>query len=84
MAKIHRNQERDRKVQQQLADMGWHSITVWECELKPKRREATLRLLERTLNRLWMDDHGVKTLYEPWEEERQMAAESAAELLNDK
>ena len=30
--KIRRNQERDREVQKRLAEMGWHAITMWECE----------------------------------------------------
>ena len=42
VAKIRRNQERDVEVQRRLASMGWHSITIWECELKPKVREKTL------------------------------------------
>ena len=32
--KISRNKERDREEQKKLARMGWHCITVWECELK--------------------------------------------------
>ena len=32
--KIRRNQERDREVCRKLALMGWHCITIWECELK--------------------------------------------------
>lgn len=32
--KIERNRERDKKEQCQLAAMGWHCITVWECQLK--------------------------------------------------
>lgn len=59
VAKIRRNQERDREEQQQLARMGWHCITVWECELTPKRREQTLTALAFTLNRIWLDDHGI-------------------------
>ncbi len=43
VAKIQRNQERDLKVQHELASMGWHSITIWECELKTKVREKTPR-----------------------------------------
>ena len=31
--KITRNIERDRETQQKLAQMRWHCITVWECEL---------------------------------------------------
>ena len=44
MAKIKRNQERDVEVQRRLASMGWHSITIWECELKPKVEEKLVEL----------------------------------------
>lgn len=57
--KIRRNQERDKEEQQRLAMMGWHCITVWECELKPQKREETLRALAFTLNRIWLEDHAV-------------------------
>ena len=54
--KILRNKERDREEQKQLAAMGWHCITVWECELKPKVREQTLESLAFTLNHIWLQD----------------------------
>ena len=54
--KIRRNKERDREEQKQLAAMGWHCITVWECELKPKVREKTLESLAFTLNHIWLED----------------------------
>ena len=41
--------ERDSEIQRQLASMGWHCITIWECQLKPKVREATLESLSYTL-----------------------------------
>lgn len=69
VAKIRRNKERDRKEQQRLAEMGWHCITVWECELKSKVREQTLRSLAYTLNKIWLDDHSVKKAYTQLEEE---------------
>ncbi len=56
-SKVIKNKERDRKVQKELAKMGWHCITVWECELKPSKREATLESLAFTLNRIWLQDH---------------------------
>ncbi len=56
-AKIRRNQERDREERQRLARMGWHCITVWECELKPKVREKTLQSLDYTLNHIYLSDH---------------------------
>lgn len=55
-AKIERNRERDRQTQLQLASMGWHCVTVWECELKPSRREDTLRRLAFTLNEIFLSD----------------------------
>ena len=60
VAKIRRNQQRDLEEQRLLAEMGWHCITVWECELKPKIREQTLKSLAFTLNKIWLDDHSVK------------------------
>ena len=72
--KIRRNQERDRVVQQKLASMGWHSITIWECELKPAVREKTLDSLAYTLNRIFLQDHSMKQ-YEIPEEKHMVAAE---------
>ena len=74
VAKIHRNQERDVEVQHQLASMGWHSITIWECELKPKSRDKTLESLVFTLNRIFLQDHSFRRYIVP-EEEPMMAAE---------
>lgn len=74
--KIERNRQRDREEQRRLAEMGWHVIVVWECELKPSRREETLRSLAFTLNHIFLMDHSVK--YKPVEEESNlgMAAET--------
>ena len=77
VAKIRRNQERDTRVQRELASMGWHSITIWECELKPKVREKTLESLGFTLNRIFLQDRTVKH-YEIPEEESMMAAEDVS------
>ena len=73
-AKIERNQIRDKEEQHKLAGMGWHCITIWECQLKPKVREQTLQSLEYTLNRIYLEDRKVKR-YELPEEEIVMAAE---------
>ena len=80
--KIHRNQERDLKDLRQLAQMGWHCITVWECVLTPKKQEDTLRSLAFTLNHIWLQDHGAKTLYSLPEEEAE-SWKAAEERLND-
>ena len=58
-AKIKRNQERDIETQKRLAEMGWHCITIWECELKPSKREQTLKSLAFTLNKIWLEEHVV-------------------------
>ena len=78
--KIRRNKERDKEEQRKLAAMGWHTITIWECELKPKVREQTLESLAFTLNHIWMKDHQVVVKpYPRFEEEEGMmkAAEEA-------
>ena len=61
VAKIRRNKERDREDQRKLAAMGWHTITVWECELKPSKREETLDAIAFTLNHIWLQDHSILT-----------------------
>ena len=57
------------KEQRKLAEMGWHCITVWECELTPKRCEETLESIAFTLNHIWLQDHSVKGDFYPKEEE---------------
>ena len=59
-AKIQRNKERDIETQKELSKMGWHCITVWECELKPTVREKTLDSLAFTLNHIYLKDHSLK------------------------
>ena len=46
--KFERNIERDRKERQQLEDMGWHVIVVWECEIsnRQKREKRLSALIE--------------------------------------
>ena len=81
VAKIHRNKERDKEEQKKLASMGWHCITVWECELKPAKREETLDSIAFTLNHIWLQDHGAKAIIYPNEETDPpipMAAEDSA------
>ena len=79
VAKIRRNQERDKEEQRRLAEMGWHCITVWECELKPQKREATLDSIAFTLNHIWLQDHQVEVVSQPQEMDSQMSP--AAEPL---
>ena len=55
--KILRNRERDKADQKALAAMGWHCITIWECQLRPALRQQTLISLEYTLNHIFLKDH---------------------------
>ena len=75
VTKILRNKERDKEEQQKLASMGWHCITVWECELKPKHKEQTLDSIAFTLNHIYLQDRQIPKPYESIEPEFQMAAE---------
>ena len=36
--------------------MGWHTIVIWECQLKPKTREATLAELEHLLHKTYIEN----------------------------
>ena len=55
--KITHNKQRDVEVQHQLARMGWHVMTVWECQLDTKeKRERTLMAIEYTLNHIYLMD----------------------------
>ena len=75
--KVKRNKERDLEVQHQLAKMGWHCITIWECDLKADKREATLESLVYTLNKIFLQDHSNRK-YEILEnEEMQMVADNS-------
>lgn len=73
-AKIARNRERDERVQRELAKMGWHCITVWECELKPGVRERTLEALAYTLNQIFLKDRTIEYVV-PETDEMGFAAE---------
>ena len=79
VAKIRRNKERDKEEQKALAAMGWHCITVWECELKPLIREETLDSIAFTLNHIWLQDHQARVVSYPKQEEDGMRMPMAAE-----
>lgn len=55
-AKIQRNHERDEERRQELKRMGWHTIVIWECQLKPKVRLQTLAELEHLLYKTYLDN----------------------------
>jgi DNA mismatch endonuclease (patch repair protein) len=43
--KISGNIKRDEVVKKQLKKQGWKILVLWECQLKPKKRERTLEKL---------------------------------------
>lgn len=81
--KVDMNRERDMEKRIQLRLLGWHTIIIWECQLKPKVRETTLKGLELTLNTILLENYGKpkeKTYDTPaCEESPRLAAE---EIVN--
>ena len=59
--------------------MGWHCIIVWECELKPLKREETLDSIAFTLNHIWLQDHHAKVVQYSSMDEEDMQMPMAAE-----
>ena len=82
VAKIRRNQERDQENYRVLQENGWNVIVIWECQLRPKRLENTMREVEMLLNENMLSLYRHKPLpYRTDEEDGQlpMAAECAAD-----
>ena len=50
--KVTRNRARDAAVATALQHMGFNVITIWECQLKPAARRATLESLLVTLSHI--------------------------------
>ncbi len=50
--KLNRNHERDLTVRDQLTALGWKTIIVWECQLKPAVREQTFKEIESLLHKI--------------------------------
>ena len=79
--KILRNKERDQENRLALKAQGWHTIEIWECQLKPKEREQTLQGLLRTLNFIALENRGAKMGYDfPEDEGLSMAAEPRSKV----
>lgn len=47
--KIESNVLRDQKKTELLRCNGWHVIVVWECQLKTKNRQETLKILAKEI-----------------------------------
>lgn len=72
--KIERNKQRDIREQKSLAQMGWHCIIIWECELKTQNRSKTLESLAFTLNKIYLQDHTRQYIINE-QNDREMVAE---------
>lgn len=81
--KIERNKERDKEELCRLSAMGWHRITIWECQLKPKVRQQTLESLAYTLNHIFLEDRKPRTYAMPDTDNAFTAAE-AEEVYGEK
>ena len=66
-----------------MHEAGWHCIIVWECELKPLKREETLDSIAFTLNHIWLQDHHAKVVHYPSMDEEDMQIQMAAENINE-
>ena len=55
--KITRNKERDEEVRDKLRTIGWRTMVVWECQLKPSVRQQTLEGIVYLLNEAFLDLH---------------------------
>ena len=53
--KITRNRQRDARNLAELHAAGWNVIVIWECQLAPKQRQATLRELDLTMSRIVLE-----------------------------
>jgi DNA mismatch endonuclease (patch repair protein) len=49
--KINRNKDKDAESIMELKKRGWGIISIWECELKPDKRENKLKALIKNLKR---------------------------------
>lgn len=47
LKKINRTAKGDLDNNERLTELGWEVITIWECELKPDKREETLSSLKK-------------------------------------
>lgn len=71
--KLTRNKERDSDVREKLRQLGWKTMIVWECQLKPAVRQQTLQEVVYLLNKANLDN--LHKRYQLPEETMSIAAE---------
>ena len=72
VAKIRRNQERDRENYRVLQENGWQVIMVWECQLTATKLEHTMREVEVLLEENLLSLYRHKPVPYNTEEEEQL------------
>ena len=76
LKKIRNNRLRDRHNYAASLKEGWHVLVVWECMLKPRKREATLKALSQRLNNIFLEGYRAAPMpIVQQEDETDMAAE---------
>ena len=63
--KLNRNKARDARVREELRAMGWNTMVIWECQLKPKERQATLENVVRLLEKTYVESTYHRSLPQP-------------------
>lgn len=74
--KFRKNHERDISVREKLKQLGWNTLIVWECQLKPTVREQTLKEIAYLLNKSQLKI--LHHRYQIYEEPIRIAAEEPA------
>ena len=74
--KFRKNQERDISVREKLKQLGWNTLIVWECQLKPTVQEQTLKEIAYLLNKSQLKI--LHHRYQIYEEPIRIAAEEPA------
>lgn len=49
--KIDTTKNRDRENMKKLNELGWNTIIIWECDLKPDKRKTTLEILLKSITK---------------------------------
>ncbi len=49
--KIEETIKRDNKKMKELKERGWNSLVIWECELKPEKRNTSLKNILFTITK---------------------------------
>ena len=77
--KIQKNRERDARNYYALKSQGWNVLVVWECQMKKKKRQETLRALSIRLSEILLKLNGVKKYLDDCNNDNEMLAAEPTE-----